>query len=126
VFSRCDILDTERAVAKTWRPREWKERAREEPMPPAEQPVMRTVFCFGGAICGKSRGRGGIVGGWELRRAMAMKRVMGCLDQGGEKEIRMRYIIPSSMFGPSTSTTIEFLNCGSCTWLVSIRAVRLK
>jgi hypothetical protein len=44
IFSRCDILDRERAVAKTWRLRLEKEEARVEPMPPAEQPVMRTYL----------------------------------------------------------------------------------
>jgi hypothetical protein len=42
--TRCDILDREQAVAKTWRPRFWKDFAREEPMPPLLQPVMRTDF----------------------------------------------------------------------------------
>jgi hypothetical protein len=33
--ARCDILERERAVAKTHRLCFWKERAREEPRPPA-------------------------------------------------------------------------------------------
>ncbi|SPQ26433.1 2577d48c-f79d-462c-bb09-39e862aa7450 [Thermothielavioides terrestris] len=41
------ILAGSRAVAKTWKPRFWKATARAAPMPPALQPVMRTVF-FGG------------------------------------------------------------------------------
>lgn len=41
---RCDILERVRAVAKTWRFRFWKATAREDPMPPRLQPVMRTDF----------------------------------------------------------------------------------
>jgi hypothetical protein len=56
MFSRCDILDRERAVAKTWRLRLEKEKARAEPMPPAEQPVMRTYLVgVEGGMMGRSK-----------------------------------------------------------------------
>ena len=38
------IFERERAVAKTWRPRFENDSASAEPIPPAEQPVMRTYF----------------------------------------------------------------------------------
>lgn len=41
---RCDILEFSRAVAKTWRLYFWNDSTRAEPMPPAMQPVMRTVL----------------------------------------------------------------------------------
>jgi len=57
-FDRFSRFDNLRAVAKTWRPRAWKARARPSPALPAVQPVTRTdsgIFeelfvcsCFGG------------------------------------------------------------------------------
>ena len=44
--AREEICFVVRAVAKTRKPREWKERAMAWPMPPGEQPVMRTVFLW--------------------------------------------------------------------------------
>lgn len=41
---RWDIFERGRAVAKTWRPRLEKEEPREEPIPPAVQPVMRVYL----------------------------------------------------------------------------------
>lgn len=41
---RADILVVLRAVAKTWKSRDWKFKARALPIPPSLQPVMRTNF----------------------------------------------------------------------------------
>ena len=49
--ARGAILETVRAVAITFRPWAWAERARASPRPPVEQPVMRIVF-WGGMVGG--------------------------------------------------------------------------
>lgn len=45
--ARVDIEEILRAVAMTWSPDLWNSAARALPIPPLEQPVMRTVLLLG-------------------------------------------------------------------------------